>query len=105
MASTRSCRTPRRSAPEPASLLAGVARLAMEPIVGIHDRHDGAMTDVLVIADTHLGAGRGERLLDRLGTELVTADIVLHAGDITDDSVLQALRAAVGVDSVHAVRG
>lgn len=66
---------------------------------------DGAMADVLVIADTHLGPGCGERLLERLGHELVTADIVLHAGDVTDDSVLQALRAVVGPGSVHAVRG
>ncbi len=63
------------------------------------------MTDVLVIADTHLGAGCAGRLMERLGSELRTVDLVLHAGDITDDSVLQALRNAVGEGSVHAVLG
>jgi len=49
------------------------------------------MTDVLLVADTHLGAGAASRLTDRIATELAVADLVLHAGDITDRTVLAAL--------------
>ena len=85
----------RRNAPGSLRLAASLA----------NERHDGAMTDVLVIADTHLGAGCAGRLMERLGSELRTVDLVLHVGDITDNSVLQALRTAVGESSVHAVLG
>jgi len=66
---------------------------------------DGVVVDLLLIADTHLGAGRAGRLLERIGGELATADMVLHAGDVTDSSVLDALQDAVGRDAVHAVLG
>lgn len=72
-----------------------------DPLAG----HDGSTTDVLVIADTHLGAGRAERLLERIGAELANADVVLHAGDLTDGSVLDVLRSAVAPGAVHAVLG
>jgi putative phosphoesterase len=63
------------------------------------------VTDVLLIADTHLGAGRAGRLLARIAPHLAGADVVLHAGDITDASVLDALRDVVGAGRVHAVLG
>lgn len=57
---------------------------------------------VLLVADTHLGPGRAQVLIDRLGSRLAAADVILHAGDITDGSVLDALRAWA---DVHAVLG
>jgi putative phosphoesterase len=63
------------------------------------------MTDVLVLADTHLGPGAADRLLARIATELATADVVLHAGDITDVSVLDALAGHVPGGRVVAVKG
>jgi putative phosphoesterase len=46
---------------------------------------------VLVLADTHLGPEHGERLKVLLGDRLHVADAILHAGDVTDVSVLTAL--------------
>ena len=60
------------------------------------------MKDVLLLADTHLGAGAASRLTDRIGAELAVADVVLHAGDITDRAVLDALADHA---PVHAVKG
>jgi uncharacterized protein len=57
---------------------------------------------VLVLSDTHLGA----RTLDRLPTEVwdlaERADVVLHAGDVTDQALLDALAERA---PVHAVLG
>jgi putative phosphoesterase len=64
-----------------------------------------AATDVLVIADTHVGAGDVDRLLARIGGELAVADAVLHAGDITDAAVLDALAIRLPSGRVHAVKG
>ena len=64
-----------------------------------------AVTDVLVIADTHVDARRVDRLLDRIAGELAEADVVLHAGDITDASLLDALGPHVPRGRVHAVKG
>jgi putative phosphoesterase len=64
-------------------------------------RLDGVI-DVLLVADTHLDATRAALLPERIGSELVTADLVLHAGDITDVSVLHALAVHA---PVHAVKG
>ncbi|HEY0518767.1 MAG TPA: metallophosphoesterase family protein [Ilumatobacteraceae bacterium] len=47
--------------------------------------------NVLLIADTHLREGQAQRLLDTLGTHLDAADLIIHAGDVTDVSVLRAL--------------
>jgi putative phosphoesterase len=58
--------------------------------------------DVLVMADTHLGPGQADRLLTRLGDRLARADAIVHAGDVTDVSVLEALAAAA---PLHAVLG
>jgi len=63
------------------------------------------VTNVLLIADTHLGPGQAGRLIERIGGELAEADVVLHAGDITDESALDALAAHVPPASVHAVEG
>jgi putative phosphoesterase len=57
---------------------------------------------LLVIADTHLAAGQGHRLLDRLPRLLPTADVILHAGDVVDASVLALLAEHA---PVHAVLG
>ncbi|MCU1504829.1 MAG: Phosphoesterase [Ilumatobacteraceae bacterium] len=46
----------------------------------------------LVLADTHLGPGQGERLTHLLGDRLRVAGAILHAGDVTDASILTALR-------------
>ena len=45
----------------------------------------------LVLADTHLGTEQGDRLVARLGDRLRIASAILHAGDITDPSVLADL--------------
>ncbi len=60
------------------------------------------MTDVLLVADTHLAAAAASRLTDRIGAELALADVVVHAGDITERGVLDALAEHV---EVHAVKG
>jgi len=57
---------------------------------------------VLVLADTHLGAGQEARLIDELHTQLATADAIVHAGDVTDAALLAALREFA---PVHAVLG
>jgi putative phosphoesterase len=57
---------------------------------------------VLVLADTHLGAGQAERLTRRLGDRLRFAGAILHAGDIVDESVLTELAVFA---PVHAVLG
>ena len=58
--------------------------------------------NVLLLADTHLGEGQGARLVDKLCGHLETADVIIHAGDITDASVLTALEEFA---PVHAVLG
>ena len=57
---------------------------------------------VLVLSDTHTTAHRADHLLERLRPELEEAEVILHAGDVTDASVLDALG---GFAPVHAVRG
>jgi hypothetical protein len=56
----------------------------------------------LVVSDTHLGPGQAQRLLDRLADLTEGIDVVLHAGDVVDTSVLAALTA---IAPVHAVLG
>jgi putative phosphoesterase len=68
---------------------------------------DGAGTSasavrVLVVADTHLGPGQSGWLIDELTDELSATDVILHAGDVTDASVLDAFGAFA---PVHAVKG
>ena len=58
--------------------------------------------NVLVLADTHLGEGQGARLVERLCGHLETADVIIHAGDVVDASVLTALEEFA---PVHAVLG
>ena len=58
--------------------------------------------NVLLITDTHLGQGQAPRLVDTLGSLLHDVDLIVHAGDITDDSILEALRVFA---PVHAVLG
>jgi uncharacterized protein len=71
----------------------------------VRARHRSAPTDILAIADTHLAAGQADRLIARIAAELRTADVILHAGDITDRSILDALMAHVPAGCLHAVRG
>jgi putative phosphoesterase len=56
--------------------------------------------NVLLLADTHLGEGQGARLVDKLGGHLEKADVIVHAGDITDASVLTALKKFAPVRAV-----
>jgi putative phosphoesterase len=57
---------------------------------------------VAVIADTHMPRG-GRRLPDACVERLRAADLILHAGDVTAEGVLEEL-AAVG-PPLHAVHG
>lgn len=57
---------------------------------------------VVVLADTHMTAGSSRRLPERARAELAQADVILHAGDIVDTSVLDALASYA---PVHAVLG
>jgi putative phosphoesterase len=56
--------------------------------------------NVLLLADTHLREGQGSRLVDKLGGYLETADVIIHAGDVTDASVLAALEEFAPVRAV-----
>ncbi|MCU1368751.1 MAG: Phosphoesterase [Ilumatobacteraceae bacterium] len=56
--------------------------------------------NVLLVADTHLGAAHAGRLIDTLGDLLVDADEIIHAGDITDPAVLRALEIYAPVRAV-----
>ncbi|MEP7048631.1 MAG: metallophosphoesterase family protein [Ilumatobacteraceae bacterium] len=57
--------------------------------------------NVLLLADTHLREGDASRLIDRLGGHLQTADVIIHAGDITHPSVLTALEEYAPVSAVQ----
>jgi putative phosphoesterase len=62
-------------------------------------------TEVLLIADTHLRRGAAGVLTSKIEEHLAGADAVLHAGDITDCSVIEALREMAPHADVHAVAG
>lgn len=62
----------------------------------------GGRVRALVVSDTHLGPAQAPRLLDRLAGLTKGVDVVLHAGDVVDTSVLDALAA---IAPVHAVLG
>ena len=68
-------------------------------------RRRSVQTDILAIADTHLAAGQADRLIERIAGELRKADLILHAGDITHRSILDALIPHVPDGCLHAVRG
>jgi putative phosphoesterase len=55
---------------------------------------------IVVLADTHLR--RGRRLPDAVYERLALADVVLHAGDVVDDALLDELD---GFGELHVVRG
>ena len=55
---------------------------------------------VLLLADTHLSEGQGSRLVDKLRGHLETSDVIIHAGDVTDASVLTALEEFAPVRAV-----
>jgi putative phosphoesterase len=50
-------------------------------------------------------AGQADRLIERIAGELTTVDLILHAGDITDPTILDALQQHVPAGCLHAVRG
>lgn len=56
--------------------------------------------NVLLLADTHLREGEAARLVDRLGGHLESADVIIHAGDVTDASILDALEEFAPVRAV-----
>ena len=60
------------------------------------------VTRVLAISDTHTTAARAGALIERLRPLLERADVIVHAGDITDTAVIDRL-AELG--PVHAVLG
>ena len=60
---------------------------------------------LLLVADTHLGLGAADRLTSLIAAELAAADAVLHAGDLTHSSVLEALSASAPQAKVYAVAG
>ena len=60
------------------------------------------MTQVLVLSDTHLGAASIERMPAEVWALAERADVVLHAGDVTERAVLDALAERA---PVHAVLG
>lgn len=62
----------------------------------------GADLSVLVISDTHVGAGRRRRLPAALLEAASQADAVLHAGDLTGHEVLDVLGSCA---PTHAVLG
>ena len=57
---------------------------------------------VLVVADTHLRAATLERLPEQVWALASRADVILHAGDVLDRAVLDALGSR---SPVHAVLG
>jgi putative phosphoesterase len=61
-----------------------------------------ASVHALLLADTHLGRGQADRLVAVIRSPLERADVILHAGDITDAGVLDALASFA---PVHAVLG
>jgi hypothetical protein len=65
----------------------------------------GGTANLLLIADTHLGPGRADRLLERIDDQLDDVDVIVHAGDITDVSVLEALACRVPGAEILAVKG
>jgi putative phosphoesterase len=56
----------------------------------------------LVLADTHIRPGRSRRLPDAVYAELEQVDLVLHAGDVLTQDLLDEL---AGFAPVHAVLG
>src|SRR5258706_7066376 len=56
--------------------------------------------NVLLLADTHLAEDQGARLVDKLGNHLEAADVIIHAGDVTDVSILTALEEVAPVRAV-----
>lgn len=60
------------------------------------------MTGVLVVSDTHLTAATLDRMPAEVWDLAAEADVVLHAGDVTDRAVLDRFRSCA---PVHAVLG
>ena len=56
--------------------------------------------NILLLADTHLREGQADRLVDKIRGQLETADVIIHAGDVTDASVLAALEEFAPVRAV-----
>ena len=57
---------------------------------------------VLVVSDTHLGASSLDRMPAEVWQMAAEADVVLHAGDVVEPAVLEAL---AELAEVHAVLG
>jgi putative phosphoesterase len=60
------------------------------------------VTSVVVLADTHIRKGSSRRLPDAAYAELDRADVILHAGDVLIQDLLDELS---GFAPVHAVLG
>lgn len=59
----------------------------------------------LLLSDTHLRAGQADRLLARLDAQLDDVDAIVHAGDIVDLSILDALAARAPTALLIAISG
>jgi len=76
----------------------------------VRHQSERTTTNLLLLADTHLGPGHADRLLERIAPLLDDdgvddVDVIVHAGDVTDDSVLEALALRVPAGRLLAVRG
>ena len=60
------------------------------------------MTNIVVLADTHIRRGSRRRLSDTVYAELGRADVILHAGDLLVPELFDELS---GFAPVHAVLG
>lgn len=60
------------------------------------------VTRVVVLADTHIRQGSSRRLPEAAYEELRRADVILHAGDVVDEALLEELETFA---PVHAVLG
>lgn len=60
------------------------------------------MARVLLIADTHVDRHGATQLIGQLAQPLAEADVIVHAGDVIDSPLLDAL---ADVAPVHAVKG
>lgn len=65
-------------------------------------RNDRVTVRALVLADTHIRPGRARRLPDAVYHALQRVDVILHAGDVVTNDLLDELS---GFAPVHAVLG
>ncbi|MCU1372203.1 MAG: Phosphoesterase [Ilumatobacteraceae bacterium] len=77
-------------------------RTAEDADVDADDGAEAGAVGVLVVADTHLDADSLDRMPPEVWALADSADVILHAGDVVDQAVLDALAART---PTHAVLG